>query len=206
MKRLALLSAVLPLVLMGPAGVETAHSGFQDCRIGASAEQRQRCDEEASKQLKAGSETIQLEGGWRLVRTKNPASGAEAISVMHVVDSAKSDFNLAGLSFRCGQAGIEGVLVVLTPLPLASSPAVVLTAGASRAEFTASVIQKGEALLLPGAASTLAAADWQNKAEVSVDIATKPNPISGIVPIKGLSRALRYLSLTCSSNSKNQLQ
>jgi hypothetical protein len=164
---------------MGPIGVETAHSGLQDCRIGVSPEQRQLCDEEASRQLKAGSETIQLEGGWRLVRTKDPSSGAQVVSVMHVVDSAKSDFNLAGLSFRCGQAEIEGVLIVLAPLPLAFSPAVVLKAGANHAEFTASVIQKGEALLLPGAASTLAAGDWQNKTEVSVDIATKPNPISG---------------------------
>jgi hypothetical protein len=118
---------------------------------------------------------------------------------MHVVDSAKSDPGLAGLSLRCGAGGIEAILIVLDPLPHSGRPAVILQAGSNRTEFEASVTQGGEALLLPQAAANLAAGEWQNAAELSIEIAAKPNPIRGMVPIRGLSAALRALSPNCAA-------
>jgi hypothetical protein len=116
---------------------------------------------------------------------------------MHVADTVKSDINLAGLNLQCGQQGIEVVLILLEPLSRTARPTVALTAGTSRSEFEASVVQGGEALLLPQAASSLVAGAWQNATELSVEIETKPSPIRGAVPIGGLPAALRALSPNC---------
>jgi len=89
------------------------------------------------------------------------------------------------------------VLILLSSFPRSDHPKVILTAGADRGEFQASVAQSGEALLLPMAAASLAAGDWQKATELSIEIETKSNPIRGIVPIGGLSAALRSLSPHC---------
>ncbi|MBR0697945.1 hypothetical protein [Bradyrhizobium lablabi] len=168
-----------------------------DCKSGVSPERRQRCDEEAFRQVETGSESTRLEGGWRLVKSRNPEGGADAISVMHVVDSAKSDTRLAGLSLQCAKDGVEVVLIVLEPLPRSPRPKVVLTTGEGRAEFEGSVVQGGAAVRLPADASRLAASDWQTAPELSVEIGTEPTAIRGTVPIAGLAAALLYLSQNC---------
>lgn len=194
--RVTLLCAAL-LVVAGSCRAEPPRPGMLNCASSVSPEQRQRCDEEAFRQVEAGSQSTQLEGGWRLVKSRNPDGGADAISAMHVVDSAKSDARLAGLSLQCGRDGIEIVLIALEPLSRSTRPKVVLITGEKRAEFEASVIQGGAALLLPADASKLATGDWQGATELSVEIATKPTAIRGAVPIGGLSTALRYLSQNC---------
>ena len=199
MKRLMILCAILSICLLGPSRADPVRPGLQNCFSGAPAGQRQLCDEEASEQVKAGSRIVPLEGGWRLVWTKDPGSGTEAVSVMHAADTAKSDINLAGLNLRCGREGIEVVLIVLQTLPRASHPRVALATGSNRAEFESSVAQGGEVLLLPQAATDLAAGDWQKAAELSIEIATESNSIRGIVPIGGLSAALRTLSQNCAT-------
>ena len=195
--RITLLCAVLLGVVGGSGRAEPPRPGMLNCASGVSPEQRQRCDEEAFRQVETGSRSTQLEGGWRLVKSKNPDGGPDAISAMHVADSAKSDARLAGLSLQCGRNGIEIALIVLEPLSRSTRPNVVLIAGEQRAEFEASVIQGGAALRLPADASKLAASDWQRATELSVEIATKPTAIRGAVPIGGLSTALRYLSENC---------
>jgi hypothetical protein len=197
MIRITLLCAALLVVADSSGGAEPPRPGMLNCASGVSPEQRQRCDEEAFRQVETGSQSTQLEGGWRLVKSRNPDGGADAISAMHVADSAKSDARLAGLSLQCGRNGIEIVLIVLEPLSRSTRPNVVLITGEKRAEFEASVIQGGAALLLPADASKLAASDWQRATELSVEIATKPTAIRGAVPIGGLSTALRYLSQNC---------
>jgi hypothetical protein len=197
MMRVTLLCAALLVVADGSGRAEPPRPGMLNCASGVSPEQRQRCDEEAFRQVETGSQSTQLEGGWRLVKSRNPDGGADAISVMHVVDSAKSDARLAGLSLQCGRGGIEIVLIVLERLSRSTRPNVVLITGEKRSEFEASVIQGGAALLLPADASKLAAGDWQGATEISVEIATKPTAIRGTVPISGLSAALGYLSQNC---------
>ena len=113
--------------------------------------------------------------------------------------AAKSDIGLAGLSLRCGLASFEVVLITLEPLPRASRPNVILTVGSDRNQFQASVAQSGDELVLPQAASGLATGKWQSGTELSVEIETQPNPIKGIVPIGGLSAALRLLSPLCAA-------
>lgn len=197
MVRVTLLCAALLAVAGGSGRAEPPRLGMLNCASGMSPEQRQRCDEEAFRQVETGSQSTQLEGGWRLVKSRDPDGGADAVSAMHVVDSARSDARLAGLSLRCGGNGIEVVLIVLEPLSRSTRPTVVLLAGDKRAQLEASVIQGGAALLLPADASRLAASDWQGATELSVEIETKPAAIHGAVPIGGLSTALRYLSQNC---------
>src|SRR5258708_24046854 len=156
MMRVTLLCAALLVVADGSSRAEPQRPGMLNCASGVSPEQRQRCDEEAFRQVETGSQSTQLEGGWRLVKSRNPDGGADAISVMHVADNAKSDGGLAGLSLRCGRNGIELVLIVLEPLSRSTRPAVVLMTEGKRAEFEAYVIQGGEALLLPADVSKLA--------------------------------------------------
>ncbi|WP_156944257.1 hypothetical protein [Bradyrhizobium sp. Ec3.3] len=192
-----LLSAALLVLIDGSSRAEPPPPGILNCASGVDAEQRRRCDEEAFRQVEAGSQSTQLEGGWRLVKSRNPDGGADAISVMHVVDSVKSDARLAGLNLQCGKDGIEIVLIVLEPLSRSTQPKVTLVAGERQAEYQATVIQGGVALLLPADASKLAASDWQKANELAVEIGTKPTTIRGAVPIAGLATALRYLLQNC---------
>lgn len=171
----------------------------QDCFRLSNPQDRQQCEERFSQSVKASSRTAELDGGWRLVRTPNPQGGPEAVSIMHVSDTAKSDFALAGLTLRCGGTGIEPLLIVLEPLATGSRPQVVLTAGSTQSQVEASAVQGGLALLLPPMASNLAAGPWQKSNELSVEIAIKPIPIRGIVPISGLSKALQTLTQICTS-------
>ena len=197
---LALSAGILsPIVIPRVVVADSPSSTLQSCVYGLSAEQRQRCDEAVSNQSKFSGQTVPLEGGWRLVRTKNPGGTTETISVMHVADTAKSDIGLAGLSLRCGLGSFEVILITLEPLPRASRPNVILTVGSVRNQFQASVAQSGEQLVLPQAASGLATGEWQSGTELSVEIETQPNPIRGIVPIGGLSAALRLLSPLCAA-------
>ncbi len=197
MTRANALCALFLVILTGAGWPASPPARQQSCSDSAlDQRQRQRCDEEAFRQA-AKSITTPLDGGWQLVKTRDPAGGAEAVSVMHVVDSSKSDFALAGLSLQCGHSGVEVVLIILDRLPRVARPTVVFTAGTKQSEFEASVVQGGEALLLPETASKLADGEWQSTNELSVDIETKSASIRGRIPIGGLSAALRHLSQNC---------
>ena len=197
MRRANVLSAYFLLLWTTSGWPASPFAGLTNCSSGVGADQRQRCDDEAFKEVQTRSQSTQLDGGWRLVKSRNPGGGADAVAVMHAVDAAKSDIGLAGLSFQCGRHGVEMVLILLEPLPRSARPVVILSAGSKQTEFEASVLQTGEALLLPQTASTLAIGEWQSTPELSVQINIKPGPIRGAVPIAGLSNALRYLSQNC---------
>lgn len=172
---------------------------LQNCVPGFSAE-KQRCDDAVSEHLRSTSRTIQLDQGWRLVTTTVPGGRGEAISVMHTVDSAKSDLSVAGLSLRCGRnGGFEIMLIMLDRVASSSPPKVVLTAGSDRKEFETTVAPGGEALLLPPAASSLATSDWRNAPEVSIEVTTSPTPVRAVVPLGGLQAALRALAPHCAT-------
>ena len=199
MRRLSGLCVISLLLLVEVGRTDPAGQGMRGCAPGINPEQSRICDEEAFKQAATGSQTTQLDGGWRLVNTRNPSGGASAVSVMHLANTTRSDFAMAGLSLQCGPKGIEVALVLLEPLSRHARPAVVITAGTRRSEFEASVTQTGQALVLPQAASTLAAGEWQKASELSLQIETNPTPIKGVVSIDGLSGAWRSLSPYCAA-------
>ncbi|MGY8679152.1 hypothetical protein Q2941_15325 [Bradyrhizobium sp. UFLA05-153] len=196
MKSLSLLP-LLVLLLAGAAQSEPANRPLQRCIPGASADQQRLCDRQASEQLTSASRITALDWGWQLVRTKNPSGGADAVSVMHVADSSKSDLSLAGLNLQCGQKGVEVILVTLERRSRADRPKVALSTTSGRSEFEATVVQAGEALLLPQSASDLAGHDWLNSPQLSVEIEAKPAPIRGVIPIMGLAAAMKALTTNC---------
>ena len=195
--RLLHLIPLLVLSLPGATQAQLANPPLQGCTSGASTYQQRRCDQQASEQLAKSSLINTLAGGWRLVRTQNPAGGPDAVAVMHVADSSHSDPSLAGLSLQCGKKGIEVILVTLDRRSRADRPKVAVSATAGRNEFAATVVQAGEALLLPPTAAEIAAHDWQNSSQLSVEIEAQPAPIRGIIPVDGLASAMKTLTANC---------
>ncbi|MBR1171014.1 hypothetical protein [Bradyrhizobium liaoningense] len=116
---------------------------------------------------------------------------------MHVADSLKSDVEFAGLNLQCGLKGLDVILVTLQRRSRSDRPKVALSTTRSRNEFVATVVQAGEALLLPDAAADLAAHDWQNSPQLSVEIEARPTPIRGVIPIIGLAAAMKTLIANC---------
>lgn len=194
--RLGILCALTFVLLMSGAPLAYAQR-LQNCVPGAGAGQVESCDEEASRLANARTQTTMLGDGWRLAKTRDASSSAEIVSIMRVADISKSDVNLAGLSLRCGQDGLQAILILLEPLPRSSHPFVIVKTDTKRSEFEATVTQGGEALLLPGLASTLAKGAWQTAPELSIEIAARPSPIRGTVPIRGLAAALNSLPQNC---------
>ncbi|WP_369726047.1 hypothetical protein AB8Z38_15995 [Bradyrhizobium sp. LLZ17] len=197
MKSLHCVLAVIALLSSPNARSEQANSATRGCVTGVGVARQQECDSAVSKQVGSGSNIILLSGGWQLVKTKDPSGGPDAVSIMHVADAKRSDIGLAGLSLQCGRQGIEILLIILERMSR-GEPKVTLTSGNGRiAVFDASVVQAGQALLLPGNAAEFASRDWQQADELSVEIEGKSTSIRGTVPIGGLAGAYRLLTESC---------
>jgi hypothetical protein len=186
--------AVLSLIFL--VRFQPLNADFQDCRGKLTPSDRQHCEDMFAQRVKAASRTSQLPGGWRLVKTPDPRGGPEAVSVLHAADTTKSDLNFAGLTFRCGQTGIETLLILVEPLVRGSQYTVRVKSSSTEPQFEAKALQGGEVLLLPPSATAMAGGSWQAVPELSIEIAG-PSPIRGSVPIGGLSGALQALSQSC---------
>src|ERR1700730_10668658 len=93
-------------------------AGNDPCRSISDPTVRTRCYETSNafgKQTNAQSTT--LSGGWRLVRTPNPQSGMDTISISHTAEVQKSDPNFAGMMLRCDEGQVEVLMIVLEPYP-----------------------------------------------------------------------------------------
>jgi hypothetical protein len=176
--------------------LQPSNANSQECGGKIAPSDLRRCEEMFARKVAAGSRTSQLPGGWRLVKTPDPRRGPDAVSVLHTADTAKSDPNFAGLTFRCGQAGIETLLILLQPLARGSRYGVLLKGGSIETQLEAKAVQGGEVLLLPPSATALASRSWQAAPELTVDVAA-PSPIRGSVPTAGLAGALLELSQSC---------
>ena len=174
---------------------------FDRCRSIQDATVRLRCYEEASPALapKPQPGAPEAPGGWRLVRTPNPAGGRDAISIMQTADTAKSDLEFAGLMLRCGEGNTEVLVVLVRPIPPRAHPKVAVSFGGKTAEFATSVVPPGAALLLPNEATALAAGAWQSASELTVRVDDEQGPIRGIVSLSGLGAAFRRLHANCVS-------
>lgn len=191
--RAALAALVVGFGLL--SGSAHAQQNLSGCSTASEAQQA-RCQRMITDAIRASSQTTELAGGWRLVRIPAPGGGGP-VSIMHAGDSARSDANFAGLTFRCSPAGIETILIVLQPLSKQSRPVVLVKNGTTDRRFDATVVQGGEALLLPREASQPAAADWSAARELAIEVAASPVPIRGVVQTIGLSAALQELARNC---------
>jgi hypothetical protein len=116
---------------------------------------------------------------------------------MQTADIARSDLGLAGLMLRCGENSTELLVVLVQPIPPRAHPKVMVSASGKSAEFTATVVPPGVAVLLPQGASALAAGPWQSATELAVEVDDDQGPIRGIVSLAGLGAAFRTLLSNC---------
>ncbi|MGA2126754.1 MAG: hypothetical protein ABSG76_11445 [Xanthobacteraceae bacterium] len=167
------------------------------CRAIVDSAERLRCFERA---LPAGEpqRAVALAGGWRLVRTPSPRGEADAVSIMHTADTARSDPDLAGLMLRCGSGGAEAVVVLLRPVSPRTRPQVSVTADGRAARFDATVVPPFTTVRLRADAAELVSGPWQGAAELAVEIDDEQAPIRGVVPVAGLRPAFQALLASCS--------
>jgi hypothetical protein len=139
-------------------------------------------------------------GNWRLVRTPNPGGGPDAVSIMQTADITKSDLDLAGLMLRCGQTGMEVLIVLVEPLPPRAHPQVSVSTGGAALNLPATVVPPGALVLLPQDASALASGPWQKAAQLTVHVDDSSEQVSGVIPLAGLADALPKLLANCPSH------
>ncbi len=184
---------------------------FEHCRTIADDAARLRCYEEATSRPPAAVTPLPPAavppqasstgaGNWRLVRTPNPAGGPDAVAITQTADIAKSDLDLAGLMLRCGQMGVEVLVVLVEPLPPRAHPKVSVSTGGAALDFPATVVPPGALVLLPQDASALANGPWQNAAELTIDVEDSSERVKGVVPVAGLSSALPNLMANCAAH------
>lgn len=135
--------------------------------------------------------------GWHLLRTANPHGGPDAVSMSHTADITRSDLDLAGAMLRCGEKGIEIVIVVVTPFPPRARPDVTIGVDGKEWRFDARIVPPGAELLLPAEAMSLAAGPWQSAHELAVKVSSQEQSFGGVIPIEGLADALATLAASC---------
>ena len=177
---------------------------FERCRTITNDTARLRCYEEATPKPAISPSQMSGRGigAWRLVRTPNPSGGRDVVSIMETADISKSDLDLAGLMLRCGESGVEVLLVLVRPLPPRADPKVTVSAGGRTADFTATIVPPGVAVLLPKEATTLATGVWKAAPELSVQISVvqgedERSPIRGVISLAGLGEAFTLLLSNC---------
>jgi len=138
-------------------------------------------------------------GTWRLVRTRNPRGGPDAVSIMQTADAARSDIDLAGLALRCSDTGYDVLVVLLKPFPPRTHPKVKLTIGGATVHLEATVIPPGAAILLPAEAAMLVKESWQSSSELAIEVEDDSNATRGVISLEGLGPALSLLTSNCPS-------
>ena len=204
-------------LLVGSAGPAAPQALGQDsadvratlerCRSIKDDHARLRCYEAAAAPASAAPQPPssapalrpQGRGSWRLVRTPNPEGGRDAVSVMQTADVSRSDLDFAGLVIRCGETGIEVLVVVVEPLRPRTHPTVVVSDGATTTRFTASVVPPGALVLLPPEAATLAMGPWQSPSDLSIELDDDGGRLRGVIPVQGMKGALHELHANCAA-------
>ena len=82
-------------------------------------------------------------GAWSERPTR--VAAPEAVSIMQMADTARSDIDLVGLTLRCSDTGFDVLVVFLKPFPPRAHPKVKLTSGGTTVHLEAAVIPPGAA-------------------------------------------------------------
>jgi hypothetical protein len=203
----SLLAASMVALLLGagasPAQNTTAGEIQNICRAIQDDTARQHCLEFAAPNLDKGhnelSESMDL-GGWRVVRTRDPAGRKDAVSITHTPDALHSDPDLAGLMIRCAKMGNQVLIAVISPLPPQARLQVVLGDAGHSVKLEGKVIPPGAAILLPIEAAILLGEPWHSMGELPVKITGEGITIQGTILLKGLAAALDALATNCPVN------
>jgi hypothetical protein len=177
---------------------ESQGKNAETCRGIQDNAARLRCLEQLVPASPTGTAANDI-NGWRLVKTRDPRGGPDAVSVTRPADGARSDLNFAGLMLRCPTAGadVEVALALLEPLPPRTRPNVALHDGQSDIQVAASVIAPGLLLLLPPEITVLVKGSWQKQRQLSVSIRSDGTTTAGVVALDGLGAAYQALVANC---------
>ncbi len=131
---------------------------------------------------------------WRLVRTPGGVGKPDALSIMHTADFERSDPLLAGLMLRCGDAGIETIIVLIEPFPPEARPKITLRADGQESYFEGRSTLTGVGVRVPIDAMDKATNSWRRARELFVQISEGKTEIDGVVKLSGLDAAIQPLS------------
>ena len=145
----------------------------------------------------ADTQHPKLPSGWHLLRTANPRGGPDAVSMSHTADINRSDLDLAGMMLRCGENGVEVIIVVVTPFSPHARPDVSIGTASKEWRFSAHIVPPGAQLLLPAEAMRLATGPWQLAPELAVKVASQEQSFGGVIPIEGIGEAFATLVANC---------
>ncbi len=132
------------------------------------------------------------------MRTPNPLGGADAVSITHTADTARSDPDFVGLMLRCTPSGPEAAVILIVPLPPRAQPRVTLGTGGDRVlQVEATIGMPGSIVVLPRPAAVALMGSWRSLDEVSIEVAAEDQVIHGTVTLAGLDQASRTLNANC---------
>lgn len=135
--------------------------------------------------------------GWRFARSQT-AGGGSAVSIMRTVDPLRSDFEIAGLMFRCAEGGTDAVVIMLTPFKPDARPKVAIDLGGVRVDIEASVLPSGAGVLIPRELMSVFTAREKATADLRVEVGVGAKPLVGVIGKLYAAPALRRLQAQCS--------
>jgi hypothetical protein len=195
----SIFTALLIAAIAGTGPADAANSGpeggLERCRTIPDDALRLRCFEDATSP--PAKKTPATPGEWKLIRTPRPQGGGEAVSIIHTPDFIRSDPDFAGLMLRCGDNGIEVLVILISPFPPRSRPVVTVPSAKDDVQFAATIVPPGAVLRLPDDALELANGPWQSLAELPIKVEDAGTSIRGVVPLGGLDTALKTLQASC---------
>ena len=144
-----------------------------------------------------GTLNSELTNEWHLVRTPNPKGGADAISIMHTPDTARSDIDLAGLMIRCRERGTEVAIALLRAYSVRTKPIVIFGEPGNETRLETTIAAPGTVVLLPGNANALVDGLWRAEKDLFLQIDDGQTPIHGVIPLAGLQAAFKLLTANC---------
>lgn len=134
-------------------------------------------------------------GAWHLVHGVGKETDTQAI--LHTAEFERSDPQLAGLMLRCGQKGIETIVVVVEPYSPQTRPEIVLRSAEQEVHFEGRMIPTGAGILLPDEAANWLTQAAKASGEVEIEIAAANKKIDGVVGLTGLPSAVQPLNYDC---------
>ena len=172
---------------------------FEHCHTMTDNAARLRCFKSAAdNQIQNSKSTSEMIGAWRLVRTPDARGGADIVSITRTAEMTRSDPKLAGLMLRCGEKGIEVLVVLLQTLRPSALPKVTVTSdGTDRRRFEGAMVPPYATIRLPNEAATLANGPWTSVSEISIEVENDKETIRGVIPVQGLRQALNALKPNC---------
>jgi hypothetical protein len=194
---LAALAVVLLAIPRALAETDNADA-FARCKTITDDAARLRCYESAADvHGTPPAPPIPAASDWRLIRSRDPRGGPDAVAIMRTADMAQSDLGFAGLMFRCGDKSLEVVIVTTEPYPPRAHATVKIFAGGQTVRFDATVVPPFSALLLPAEAAALADGPWQALTQLAIEIDHDHATVRGTVQLTGLANALATLRASC---------